>query len=148
MFKRLGILVVVSFFVFVMAGLANADGVVKVVQPSDATSIQGGTVYNIKIDIAWGAIPSNAPIAKYKLYFTKNGGATWNLITTRNCALYSACSEATPCCPEKYPWEVPFVTGTQCKVKVKLYDEKGAVIGKDASDNFFEITRYTGIPVP
>ena len=147
MFKRLGIFAVVSMFVFLFAGLADA-GVVQIVQPNTAESIQGGTVKNIKIDIAWGAIPSNAPIAKYSLFYTKNDGLTWNLITTRYCSLSFACSEAAPCCPEKYPWEVPFVESSQCKVKVKLFDAKGALIGKDASDTSFSITRYGGAGIP
>jgi cysteine-rich repeat protein len=146
MFKRLGVLVFVSVFVFLLAGLVDA-AVVTVVVPNTSDAIGAGSVQNIKIDIDWAAIPTNARIAKYRLYYTKNGGAKWNLITTRNCRVTGPCTNAVPCCPEKYPWEVPFVSGSQCKVKVKLFDERGAVIAKDASDVFFPITSYNGIAV-
>jgi cysteine-rich repeat protein len=146
MFKRLGILVIVSVFLLLMGGMVNAK-VVDVVQPNGGESIGAGSVYKIKIDINWAAIPSNARIAKYILHYTKNGGTTWNIMTTRSCRLSGACTEAVPCCPEKYYWEVPLVSGADCKVRVKLIDERGALIAKDVSDSVFTITSFGGIAV-
>jgi hypothetical protein len=72
----------------------------------------------------------NPPVVKVKLFYTKNGGATWKPITT-----------ITGSDPGSYPWTVPPVTNykTKCKVKVVLKDASGSTVGRDASDSYFTI---------
>ena len=72
-----------------------------------------------------------SPWTSIKLYYTKNNGTTWTLITTL------AGDETS------YEWtSVPTVTTpkTKCKVKVVLKDANGASLGSDSSDGYFSIT--------
>ena len=87
------------------------------------------------IDITWTTYQTSQDIAKVQLYITKDGAATWNLITTLSGTTYP---------PGDYsqPWTVPPVgttPKTNCKVKVVLTDAKGVMRGSDVSDNFFTI---------
>jgi hypothetical protein len=86
------------------------------------------------INITWTAHETNQPITKVQFYYTKDGGTTYNLITTL--------SGAYPPGGYSQPWTVPGVgttPKTKCKVKVVLKDQKGVIRGSDVSDNFFTI---------
>jgi hypothetical protein len=77
----------------------------------------------------------NPPVAKVKLFYTKNGGATWILIKTLKDPSYL--TEGT----HDYSWTVPVVKSPKykCKVKVVLKDASGSTVGRDASDSYFTI---------
>ena len=69
-------------------------------------------------------------VAEVRIYYTKNGGTTWDLI------------DVVPDNPGRYDdWTVPSVSRTRrkCKVKVVLIDERGQRLGVDTSDAFFVI---------
>jgi hypothetical protein len=84
--------------------------------------------------IAWDSYETSEPITKVQLYYTKDGGATYYLITTL--------SGSYPPGSYSHIWTVPPVgttANTKCKVKVVLKDAKGVVRGSDVSDNYFTI---------
>ena len=91
----------------------------------------GGKTYTPgdPLTITWTTNATKKSVAKVKLFYTKDGGATWNLITTLTGN------------PGSYPWTVPPVikTRTNCKVKVVLRDESGNILGADSSDDYFII---------
>ena len=90
-----------------------------------------------KWTITWKVYETSRPVAKVKLFLTKNG-INWEKIAT-----------LTPLPPrdevidEFYTWTVPSVVTkkTQCKVKVVLLDAGGVSLGKDTSDEFFTIKK-------
>jgi hypothetical protein len=148
MFKKLGILVVVSIFLFVFAGMVSA-GVIELVEPASGESLTSGQVYMVSISIDYPSIPSNVALGKYKLYYSCKGsdfmsaeGRIWVPITYRSCA--------STYCPPTYPWEVNNVQtkdepSRTCAMKVRLFDAKGGVLGSDKS-GWFTITPYAGVP--
>jgi hypothetical protein len=90
------------------------------------------------VTITWetNATKNDVAVAKVKLYYTKDGGVTWNPIcdpVTEKCAL--------PGNPGSYDWTVPTVVGNkrQCKIRVELIDADGNVLGRDASNEYFTI---------
>jgi len=149
--KRLGMLVAVSIFIFVFAGVASA-GVVDVVKPNGLESLTAGQVY--KVSIAVDSIPTNVGLGKYNLFYSCKGNdyidefgkRIWKAITTRPCGFFT--------CPSKYQWEVPNVQVKiskpvrECKVKVQLFDINGNGLGSDISDDWFFINPYAGVPAP
>jgi hypothetical protein len=110
--------------------------VLKVTSPNgdlgDPPLISGNTY-----PIAWTTnATKNPPVAKVKLYYTKDEGVTWNPICdplTGKCTLSGN--------PGSYDWIVPTVSKEKpnCKVKVELKDALGNIVGKDKSDNYFTI---------
>jgi len=68
-------------------------------------------------------------VAEIQLFYTKDGGETWNLIDSLNGS------------PENYNWPVPTVKNAknECKVKVVLKDADGKTVGADSSNSFFTI---------
>jgi len=66
-------------------------------------------------------------VERVKLYYTKNGGVTWKLITRDG---YNG-----------YPWWVSPVQEPRekCKVKVILLDSEGNPIGSGVSEDRFTI---------
>ena len=97
--------------------------VVKVTSPNGGESWK---VYSIH-PITWTTNGTKRPIAKVKLFYTKDGGATWNLIRT----LIGN--------PGSYNWNVPAAASANCKVKVVLKDANLVTVGSDVSDGFFTI---------
>jgi len=79
--------------------------------------------------ISWATNATKRPVARVKLYYTKNNGYTWQLIQKLESNLGS------------YSWEVPYVSEikTECKVKVVLEDAEGNTVGSDRSDTVFTI---------
>ena len=96
------------------------------------TSPNGGIIYNSgdPLTITWETNATKKPVAKVRLYYTKDGGITWNLITTIKGSN-----------PGNYPWTVPTVgkPKVQCKIKVELIDALGNILGTDKSDSYFTI---------
>jgi hypothetical protein len=78
--------------------------------------------------ITWTTNGTKAPVASIKVYYTDNG-ISWKLINTQTGN------------PNFCNWNVPSVTTTKtkCKVKVMLYDGSRRLIGSDISDGFFTI---------
>ena len=104
--------------------------VVRLTSPNGPPSLKQGD----NINITWTANETTQPITKVQLYYTKDGGTTYNSIITL--------SGAYPPGDYSQPWTVPPVgttPKTKCKVKVVLKDQKGVIRGSDASDNFFTI---------
>jgi hypothetical protein len=79
--------------------------------------------------ITWITSETKDTVAKVKLYYTKDGGNTWNLIKTLKGN------------PGNYSWLVQTVTKarTQCKVKVELKDSSNNMLAEDASNGYFTI---------
>jgi len=102
--------------------------VVRLTAPSDpGIFLTSGDSYTI----TWTTNDTKRAVAKVKLFFTKNGGITWERITT-----------FTGSNPGSFNWlPVPEVQvpKPQCKIKVELLDGVGNVLGQDVSDNFFTI---------
>ena len=67
------------------------------------------------------------PVAKVKLFYTTNCGATWNFIAT---VIWN---------PGSYNWKETAAESANCKVKVVLKDANGTMIGKDVRDKVFTI---------
>jgi hypothetical protein len=79
--------------------------------------------------ITWYTNATRNPVDHVKLFYSKDGGMTWNLITPLDGN------------PGSYVWEVPSVhkTKTKCKVRVVLKDIDRDSVGADASDDYFTI---------
>jgi hypothetical protein len=89
---------------------------------------------NDNFNITWTAYETAHPVTKVQLYYTKNGGTTYSLITTLSGSYL----------PGDYSqsWTVPGVgttPKTKCKVKVVLKDANGVIQCTDVSDSFFTI---------
>jgi cysteine-rich repeat protein len=94
----------------------------------DVISPNGGEVWKVgTINAITWQTKAGLPVAKVKLFYTTNGGATWNLIKT----LIGN--------PGTYNWKVPAAASIKCKVKIVLKNAAGKTIGTDVSDNFFSI---------
>lgn len=80
--------------------------------------------------ITWVTNETVNPVAKVKLFYTKNNGGTWHQIAT-----------ITGNNPGTYNWRVPDVLKKKenCRIKVLLKDAMGNFIGSDASDLVFAI---------
>jgi len=86
--------------------------------------------------ITWTMNTTKNPVAKVKLFYTLNGGVTWNLVDNLTDSAYLA--EGL----HSYDlWTVPTVRSPKykCKVKVVLKDAAGNTVGSDASDSYFTI---------
>ena len=103
-----------------------AINVVRLTSPNGKENLTSGSSYTI----TWTTNNTERPIAKVKLFYTKNGGATWKLIDTLPGGN-----------PGTYDWTVPSVTSVRnrCKIRVALKDAKGRTIKTDVSDKFFTI---------
>jgi hypothetical protein len=97
--------------------------VVKVTSPDGGESLKQGTTHTI----TWRTNATISPVAKSILKYTTDGGATWKTITIRNSNTGN------------YPWTVPYVSSTRCKVKVIMKDANGIKVGSDVSDKVFTI---------
>ena len=100
--------------------------VVELLSPNES----GETLYSGETyPISWEIYETKNPVAYVELFYTKDGGATWNLI------------ESLSGSPENYNWLVPTVRSAknECKVKVVLKDVDGKTVGADSSDNLFTI---------
>ena len=104
--------------------------VVKVTSPNGGEPLESGKTWTI----TWQTNGTISPVAKVELYYT-SGGGIWKKITTRSSNTGS------------FPWEVPWVSSTKCKVKVVLKDASGRTVGSDVSDKVFTI-KPVPIPIP
>jgi uncharacterized delta-60 repeat protein len=107
--------------------------VVKLTSPNG-----GGTPLKQKdiTNITWTAYETNELITTVKLFYTKDGGATWNSIPGPSGTTY-------PPGNYSHSWTIPPVgttPKTKCKVKVVLKDAKGVIRGSDVSDSYFTIS--------
>ena len=100
--------------------------VVKLTNPNEGTEMwQSGTQQTIM----WVTNTTKKPVDHAKLFYSLDGGSSWELIATTNGNDVA------------FDWIVPtlFTTKTKCKIKVVLKDAQGNVVGTDISDNFFTI---------
>jgi len=112
-------------------GSDKSDGrftieVVKLLFPNES----GETLYSGETyPISWEVYETWNPVAQVELFYTKDGGATWNVIDSLGGNL------------ENYNWLVPTVRSAknECKVKVVLKDVDGKTVGADSSNSFFTI---------
>jgi V8-like Glu-specific endopeptidase len=112
--------------------ISDAPFTIEVVK---LTSPNGGMIYTPSNPptITWTTNATMNPVKKVNLYFTKDGGVTWNLITTIKGSN-----------PGSYPWTtMPTVKNPKnpCKVKVELIDASGNILGRDVSDSYFTIDK-------
>jgi hypothetical protein len=102
--------------------------VVKLTSPNGGDTLTSGDIHTV----TWATNNTKNPVAKVKLYYTKDGGSTWNSIFTFRDTN-----------PGSYDWQVPCVRNDKasCKVKVTLFDDSGNIVGEDASNGYFTIAR-------
>lgn len=100
--------------------------VVKLTSPNGGESLPSGVVKTI----TWTTNATKRPVASVKLWFTLNGGVTWQAVTSPLSGN-----------PGSYNWTVPTVAATRlkCRVKVVLRDAAGIPVGSDRSDAYFTI---------
>ncbi len=112
------------------ADKSDAKFTIEVVRIDDPN---GGGPYTSgdPLTVNWTTNATKRPIYKVVLEYTKNGGTTWEKITS-----FSGGSN-----PGTYAWTVPSVgkSKSKCKVRVRLKDASGNSLGKDASDGYFTI---------
>ena len=100
--------------------------VVKLLSPDEiGETLYSGETY----PISWEIYETKNPVAQVELFYTKDGGASWEPIKSLNGS------------PENYNWLVPTVRSakSESKVKVVLKDADGKTVGADSSDNLFTI---------
>ena len=99
--------------------------VVRLLSPNGGVDVNLGD----SVDITWMKNNTRSLVSQIKLYYTKNDGVTWNLITTLDGSALS------------HQWTVPPVsrTKTGCRVKVVLLDGSENIVGSDKSDSTFTI---------
>jgi hypothetical protein len=104
---------------------------VRLTAPNGGNSLVSGNAVNI----TWKKNPTVKAVSSVVLYYTRNGGTTWNPIKTLT-GNYETPGNYS------YKWTVPSVTATytQCKAKVVLKDANGVIVGNDASDSPFTIS--------
>ena len=102
--------------------------VVKLISPNTYVTYTSGDA----ITITWATHATKKPVARTFLYYTKDGGITWNLIRSL---------KGDPD-PRSFEWIVPSVKKVKpsSKIKVVLKDANGNNLGSDASDSYFVIS--------
>jgi hypothetical protein len=102
--------------------------VVKLISPNTYVTYTSGDA----ITITWATHATKKPVARTILYYTKDGGITWNLIKSL---------KGDPD-PRSFEWIVPSVKKrkSNSKIKVVLKDANGNSLGSDASDSYFVIS--------
>jgi len=84
-----------------------------------------------RTQITWITNGTETSVFSVFLYYTKDGGSTWNWINT------------LPTNTGTYDWDIPRILGLgpkkKCKVKVVLKNFEGKILGSDASDSYFWI---------
>jgi len=105
--------------------------VLKLTSPNGGETPTQGDPLNIE----WTSHETQGQVAKVKLSYTVNGGRTWLPIVALKDATYLVPGS------HSYGWQAPEVptTRTNCKVKLELRDAAGNVLGRDQSDNPFQI---------
>jgi len=102
--------------------------VVKLTVPNDGRMLASGE----SLPVTWITNETRDPVTQVKLFFTKDGGATWDLI------------ERIEGNPLSYNWSVPDIPSKKCKLRIVLKDAKGNTLGSDANDDYFPI--YSSTP--
>jgi hypothetical protein len=97
--------------------------VVRLISPDGGENLTPGGTHTI----TWLTNATKRPVAKVKLFYSIDAGATWKSIKTMSKNKGS------------YNWIVPDVSSSSCKLKVVLKDVNGKTIGSDISNEFFAI---------
>ena len=108
---------------------------VKVTAPTVGATLTSGSTDSI----TWERIGAIGPVGDAKIYYSKNGGATWILIATVSGETSS------------YSWPVPSTNGAiknNYKVKVVLRDEgKTKILATDINDGYFTVQPGSSPPI-
>lgn len=106
--------------------------IVSVTYPNLATdTLRSCQSYNI----AYNKTPASQ-ISYFYLYYSTNGGASYNYITSRNNNGSTA---------NTYAWTVPYGTNSNnCKIKIEAYNTSAVIQWVDSSDNAFPIVMPQG----
>jgi len=101
-------------------------GFLRMTSPMDGETLVSGT----SAAISWVTYDTELPQHNARVYYSKDGGTTWGLITTE--AANSG----------NYSWTVPSVLTLKkrCKVRVVLRDSKGKLQGSATSGGYFSIS--------
>jgi hypothetical protein len=95
--------------------------VVKLTSPNGGQTLGSGETHTI----AWIMYETIKPVARTKLYYSSDGGNTWELIVSLDDPAQ-----------ESYTWTVPsFGIKRSIWVRVLLKDADGNTVGSDRSDN-------------
>ena len=99
--------------------------VLRLNSPSGGEILTSGVTHAI----TWKTHDTKKDVARVRLYYSKNGGATWRSIGKMAGDL------------ESFLWKIPNVNEakTQCKAKVQLQDESGSILGEVENKEFFTI---------
>ena len=97
--------------------------VVRLISPDGGENLTPGGTHAIK----WLTNATKRPVAKVKLFYSIDAGATWKSIKTLSKNKGS------------YNWIVPSVSSNSCKIKVVLKDANGKTVGSDISNGYFAI---------
>lgn len=100
--------------------------VVKLASPNGGESLTSREVKTI----TWTTNATKRTVASVRLWYTLNGGVSWQPIKPPLSGN-----------PGSYNWTVPVVSTARdkCRVRVVLRDWSGSLIGSDASDAYFSI---------
>lgn len=100
--------------------------VIKVTSPNGGESFPSGSTQSI----TWTTSVTRRAVTEVRIYHTKDGEKTWNLV--------EIIGGDPGSCPA---WTVPTVARMKqrCKVKVVLKDGRGNTVGSDSSDDYFTI---------
>lgn len=93
--------------------------VIRLTSPNGGETLSSGD----RVDITWTTHGTKSVVKDVRLYYSKNDGASWKLITTLGQNLGS------------YPWTVPIVSSGRCSLKVLLRDANGQSLGNDVSNS-------------
>jgi hypothetical protein len=99
--------------------------VIRLTSPDGRENLLSGSWH----EITWVTYSTKRPVAKAKIYYTKDNGTTWKWIKTVTGN------------PGSHDWLLPSLVNTKnnCKVKVILLDQHGDIIGSDVSNSVFKI---------
>lgn len=111
----------------VAAGVSETPFTIEVVKlqlPNEGGPLTAGNTYSV----TWSTHLTKNPVGGVRLYYSITGGRTW--VFARQLPLAGN--------PGSYDWQVPTVTKTEdrCKLKIILKDAKGRTVGSDISDGF------------
>jgi hypothetical protein len=101
------------------------EGGVKITSPNGGERLSPGSQH----DITWQTRGSKASVERAEIWYTTNGGVTWNLIKKMKGN------------PGSYFWTVPPVKKTRdrCLIKIVLRAATGEAVGIDQTDSFLTI---------
>jgi lipoprotein signal peptidase len=106
--------------------------VAKIVQPNGGEALKSGSSYPIQ----WEINGTRSPVTKVNLYYTKNKGVSYGLITS-----IQTVDPGTRPWAMSHPWTpMVMIKKPYCKVKVVLYNTENIILSSDVSDRYLTIS--------